>query len=112
MPVTLLAYDIANPKRLTRVHRCLKRWGVPLQYSVWLVPGQPEDIQRLLQQLKALIVAGEDDIRLYALPKRPQVDCLGRARFQPGVLLLGSASVDQALAAFLAPGSVTTAVAT
>ena len=28
----LIAYDIADPKRLSRVHRALKREGLPVQY--------------------------------------------------------------------------------
>jgi CRISPR-associated protein Cas2 len=29
----LLAYDIADPERLVRVHRTCRHWGVPIQYS-------------------------------------------------------------------------------
>jgi CRISPR-associated protein Cas2 len=28
----LIAYDIRNPKRLVRVHRYLRRQGMPVQY--------------------------------------------------------------------------------
>ncbi len=30
----LLAYDIADPRRLTQVHRTVRAVGAPLQYSV------------------------------------------------------------------------------
>ena len=33
----LIAYDIADPKRLVKVHRTLKRQGLPVQYSVFTV---------------------------------------------------------------------------
>jgi CRISPR-associated protein Cas2 len=93
--IHLLAYDIADPRRLARVHRCLKGWGIPLQYSVWLVPAGRADLDRLCAQLQALIVNAEDDVRIYALPTRPLVVTLGGARFQPGVLLLGETEPDR-----------------
>lgn len=33
----LVTYDIADPKRLGRLFRYLKKQGVPVQYSVFLV---------------------------------------------------------------------------
>ena len=33
----LVTYDIADPKRLSRLFRFMKKQGVPLQYSVFLV---------------------------------------------------------------------------
>ncbi len=31
----IISYDIADPKRLSRIHRMLKRLAMPLQYSVF-----------------------------------------------------------------------------
>lgn len=97
----LLAYDIANPQRLTRVHRRLKAWGIPLQYSVWLVPGRRRDMEQLCTELDALIVAAEDDIRVYGVPARPLVVRRGCARFKGGINLIGDRRLDHALSAFL-----------
>lgn len=97
----LVAYDIADPKRLTRVHRCLRGWGIPLQFSVWLVPARRADLERLCAQLDALIVDADDDIRIYALPACPLVVTRGCARFQPGVLLLGENHIDRSLSGLL-----------
>ncbi|MBX3630284.1 MAG: CRISPR-associated endonuclease Cas2 [Nitrosomonas sp.] len=33
----LIAYDIADSKRLARVHRVLKQQGLPVQFSVFMV---------------------------------------------------------------------------
>jgi CRISPR-associated protein Cas2 len=65
----LLAYDIADPKRLVRVHRTVRNHGIPLQYSVFLVPGTAGDIDGLLAALDRIIDARADDIRVYPLPK-------------------------------------------
>ena len=48
----LVCYDIADPDRLTKVHRTVRRWGMPLQYSVFLVPAAPSAIGDLLKELR------------------------------------------------------------
>lgn len=81
----LLAYDIADPKRLTRVHRTVRREGVPLQYSVFLVPGTAAAIDRLLAELDTIIDARVDDIRVYPLPQTLDVVQYGRQWLPPGI---------------------------
>jgi CRISPR-associated protein Cas2 len=103
----LLAYDIADRKRLARVHRRLKAWGLPLQYSVWLVPGRRRDIDQLCAQLDGLIDPAADDVRLYALPTQPRVARRGRDRLRAGIALLGEQRLDQAVAAFFGAASGT-----
>ena len=44
----LIAYDIADPKRLSRVHRALKREGLPVQYSVFTVVIKRKALLRLM----------------------------------------------------------------
>ena len=51
----LIAYDIANPKRLSRVHKTLKKQGLPVQYSVFTVVMKRKALLRLLESLNALI---------------------------------------------------------
>jgi len=97
----LLAYDIADPKRLTEVHRTVRRWGVPLQYSVFLVPTSPAGIDELLGELADIIDTRADDIRVYPLPSRLDVVTLGRQLLPEGVALVGAAPMDHALASLL-----------
>ena len=47
----LLAYDIANPKRLVKVHRQVSKRGLALQYSVFLLLDTPAGLDGLLGQL-------------------------------------------------------------
>jgi CRISPR-associated protein Cas2 len=93
----LLAYDIADRKRLEKVHRTVRRVGIPLQYSVFLVPGTQALLDSLLAELGDIIVTSEDDIRVYTLPTRVQVSRLGRQGMTDGILLVGNGPIDQAI---------------
>ncbi len=85
--VWLLAYDIANPRRLGRVHRAVKRFATPLQFSVWIVRESATGVARIKQELAALIDARYDDIRIYRIPTRPEWVSFG-ADILPSDLLL------------------------
>ena len=93
----LLAYDIADPARLTQVHRTVRAQGLPLQYSVFLVPASAAEIDALLGDLKRIIDPGRDDIRVYPLPARLDVVQLGRQWLPPGIQLAGSDALGQAI---------------
>lgn len=86
----LVCYDIADPKRLVRVHRFLREEGMPVQYSVFTAPLTARSLQRLLGGLRQLIDPRTDDVRLYPLPARPDRLCLGRQYFPDDVMLLQS----------------------
>jgi CRISPR-associated protein Cas2 len=95
----LLAYDIADPDRLVRVHRAVRNVGLPLQYSVFLVPGTAAHIDALLAELDDIIDPREDDIRVYPLPRKPDVVHYGRQWLAPGLQLLGEGPLEDILAA-------------
>ena len=40
----IVCYDITDARRGLAVHRCMKRHGLPLQYSVFLVEASPVDV--------------------------------------------------------------------
>ncbi|QGU32112.1 CRISPR-associated endonuclease Cas2 [Thermochromatium tepidum] len=61
----LLAYDIADPRRLQRLHRAVRREGIALQRSVFLVQGTESAIEALIDRLEALMDVAEDDLRAY-----------------------------------------------
>jgi len=93
----LLAYDIADPKRLQQVHRAVRRAGIPLQYSVFLIPGRAADVEYLLRELDQLIEAREDDIRVYPLPNRLSVDRYGRQQLPQGLDLISGDHLHDSL---------------
>lgn len=86
----LICYDIADPRRLNRVHRCLTRHGIPLQYSVFLVYAHKTGLQAVLAELRALIDHRKDDVRAYPLPRKVDYQHLGRQLFPDGVTVTGN----------------------
>ena len=94
----MLAYDIADPRRLTQVHRTARRCGMPLQYNVFIDPGTAPAIDDLAGELDAIIDRGQDDIRIYPLPIRQDLVHYGRQRLTDGVDLFGGSPIEQGFA--------------
>ena len=83
----IICYDIANPPRLGRIHRALKKQALAVQYSVFLFRGTDAQLQRCLDQLEALIDERYDDIRAYPLPQRGLRLVLGASALPDGIVL-------------------------
>ena len=86
----LVAYDIADPRRLARVHRFLKRRAIPVQYSVFVLHADTFTLKSVLDGIANLIAPVEDDVRAYHLPKRCEVAMLGNQSLPEGVALSGN----------------------
>lgn len=98
----LLAYDIANPKRLIKVHRTVKGYGMPLQYSVFLVVATANTLEELLSELDNIIDSKDDDIRVYPLPRQFDTEQFGRQWLPTGIDIASDASLTDALIAMVA----------
>ncbi|AGA33158.1 CRISPR-associated protein Cas2 [Thioalkalivibrio nitratireducens DSM 14787] len=83
----LICYDIADPRRLIRLHRFLKRFAQPVQYSVFYYEGSSAQLARCLHDIAGRIDHREDDVRAYPIPNPAQVDTLGRGALPDGALL-------------------------
>jgi len=86
----LICYDIADPKRLGRVHRYLKKQGLPVQYSVFTTESKRPQLEKLLAGIKSIINQREDDVRCYTLPDNLEFVGLGRQIFPDGVMLFSA----------------------
>ena len=64
----LIAYDVRDPKRLRRVHYYLRKQALAVQKSVFIVHTDPANLALIQEQLRALVVEHDDDLRLYAIP--------------------------------------------
>jgi len=58
----LVAYDIADPKRLYQVHKRMRGFGDPLQYSVFLCLLSPKELALLYESIDNEIKKSEDRI--------------------------------------------------
>lgn len=84
----LVSYDICDPQRLSRVARCLLRYGYRVQYSVFATEQTPEGLKRVLSELAELIDPKEDDIRAYPVQAQGEVTLMGQQLFPDDVMLL------------------------
>jgi CRISPR-associated protein Cas2 len=63
----IVAYDIADPKRLQRVHRTMRGYGDPLQYSVFRCMLSPSERVLLIAALTPIIHHRDDQVLLINL---------------------------------------------
>ena len=83
----VIAYDIADPKRLQQVHKFLKKHAVAVQYSVFVGVYRPYEIEEIVNGLSTLIDHRRDDCRLYPLPERCRPVILGAHSLADGIAL-------------------------
>lgn len=68
----MVCYDIADPRRLGKVHRLMKKKGMAAQKSVFFVQRGEREIKNFLDELGRIIKRNEDDVRAYPVesPKK------------------------------------------
>ena len=84
----LIAYDVADPRRLARLHRYLKSKAVPVQYSVFVTRASAVQIGAIRSALADLIDPKTDDVRIYQVPDSPELVVLGTKALPDGIQLL------------------------
>lgn len=62
-----VSYDIRDKKRLRLVHRTMRAFGDPLQYSVFRCELSPTEHARLIARLSDVINAKQDQVMLVNL---------------------------------------------
>ncbi|APW46311.1 CRISPR-associated endonuclease Cas2 [Rhodoferax antarcticus] len=75
----LVTYDIADPRRLSRLFKYLKKNGVPVQYSVFLVEASAIRMAAMMVQIDSIIHPQADDVRAYCLPDTLWQATLGKS---------------------------------
>lgn len=67
MPFTLLSYDVVNDKRRTKLAKYLQNYGQRVQYSVFEIFEEEDDLKVLFTELQKFINPEEDSLRMYTL---------------------------------------------
>ena len=83
----IVSYDIADAKRLRRVHRTMRGFGDPLQYSVFRCDLSATERILLLEALTPILNHREDQVMLINLGQTDtrgaeNIETLGRALAQ------------------------------
>lgn len=84
----LIAYDIAEPRRLGPVARHLCKVASRVQYSVFVAQLSKAQLLLLLSELEEIIDPEQDDIRAYPLPASGDVTLIGEQFFLTNTLLV------------------------
>jgi CRISPR-associated protein Cas2 len=84
----LITYDIADPRRLARLHRYLKAWAIPVQYSVFTAVLRQAQVDMLVAGIEEIIHNQKDDVRIYPLLQNPDAIVIGQGCLPDGVHLL------------------------
>ena len=88
----LVAYDISNDKRRTRLHKRLKDFGDPVQYSVFECLLEPEQVKRMKAAVRKIVRPKLDHVRFYLVcgACREKIEVLGRAEVtgEPQVMVV------------------------
>ena len=86
----LLCYDIADPRRLARVHRIMQKEGIALQKSVFKLVVTEGRLSALVNQLTSEIDVQQDDIRIYRLHRNAGHHKLGKPAYPKGIMLFSN----------------------
>ena len=65
MGFMVVAYDVPSDKRRTKLHKQLKNYGDPVQYSVFEFDLKPEQRKSMIKVIKSNIKQKEDAVRIY-----------------------------------------------
>lgn len=90
----LIAYDIADARRLRQVHRFLSRHAVPVQYSVFATRASSMKLGEIRSGLAEIVSKREDDVRIYPIPEPALLTVYGRKALPEGLRVInGDSSV-------------------
>ncbi|SDN92815.1 CRISPR-associated protein Cas2 [Desulfonauticus submarinus] len=76
----VVAYDVCSPRRLSRIHKFLKDFGVPVQYSVFECDLDLEQINKMIAGIKDILDLEEDSLIVYPVCRecRPKISIAGQ----------------------------------
>ena len=63
----LIAYDIADTKRVAKLGRFLSKIGIRIEYSVFYVKASKEEMIEIAMKINDIIEPEMDDVRIYEI---------------------------------------------
>ena len=79
----IVAYDIANPKRLAKIAKIMKDYGVRVQKSIFEVTAKGGGFEQMRRRVEAVIVPEEDGVKYFPLCEKCSgtVEIIGQGIF-------------------------------
>ena len=76
----VVVYDLSNNRRRIKLHKLLKNFGSPVQYSVFECLLSAEEINQMKKQIRKLLRPKTDHLRYYSLWKtcKGKTEVIGR----------------------------------
>ncbi len=88
----VVAYDIEDDRRRNRLHKALKSFGTPVQYSIFECIIDKDQFERMKEMAKKLIKDDTDLIRYYnlceACQKRIEMNAPGIKATKPKTIIV------------------------
>ncbi len=80
----LIGYDISDPKRLQKIHRKMRKFATPLQYSIFLLEGTNIHLDKCLAEVLKILHKTQDDLRVYPISPNLSFFQLGKSVLPEG----------------------------
>lgn len=79
----IVAYDIADPKRLARIAKIMKDYGIRVQKSIFEVTARGGVFAQMRRRVEAVIVPAEDGVKYFPLCEKcaGNVEIIGQGVF-------------------------------
>lgn len=82
----LIGYDIAEPKRLQKIHKRMVKFSIPIQHSIFLYEGTITELEKYLKNILIIFDKKHDDLRIYPLPNNAKQWLLGKSVLPEGII--------------------------
>jgi len=63
----IVAYDIADTKRVAKLGRFLSKIGIRIEYSIFYVKATKDEITEIAMKINDIIDTEMDDVRIYEI---------------------------------------------
>ena len=77
----VIAYDISNDKRRTKLHKTLKNYGSPVQYSVFECLLEKDELKKMKKDVNKVLRPKSDHLRYYIICDacKKKIEIIGRS---------------------------------